>query len=317
MVALANTPISHEEAARLKSEDEKRRRLQRLREVRQQEARIAAETRQSFKRVAKQHAGKLLNAAEELWQVRQAAAVERAGKHVESVLSGVGAAHVAADAVRRAQESEAIAGVALWKRGLASDRIRQQRASLEVQTTVADKEWQAEAAKARRGYVSLVEGKRAQAAAQAAQAAAQTAEENAKTEALAKALAEAAVPRTASRTKTRVSHAAGVDGCVEGKGARRGLFKGKADQAGGPATRMSPADAARAYVIASIQRHVALTPAEDATAVATAWESTPLTPARCLPPSAAAEAAAVARRAAAAKEARRPRAPRRRAARQH
>ena len=75
-------PTSRVEAATRLAEDEKKRRVQRLREVRAQESKIAAETRATFKRAATQRAGALLDTAQELWRVRQAAAMQRAGQQV-------------------------------------------------------------------------------------------------------------------------------------------------------------------------------------------------------------------------------------------
>ena len=150
-------PTNEFEAARNEKQDAARRRVQRLRDVRAQEASIAAETRKAFKIVAEDKMSVLLNVAEGQWTARHARDMAKAGERTAAVLGGVGVAHASADSVRHQQAQEAAANLALWQRGLQHEQTREARATLEQAAVQAEAAWVKAAANARRDHVHDVE----------------------------------------------------------------------------------------------------------------------------------------------------------------
>ena len=111
------TPTNREEQARLLTEDARRRRIERLKQVRAAEASIASATRKAFRVEAEQRTMELLHTAKDAWEAAHEAELEVRNDHVAKVLGGIGVAHSAARTVRVEQAAEAAEGRALWKRG--------------------------------------------------------------------------------------------------------------------------------------------------------------------------------------------------------
>ena len=82
------TPHSHYDAERMEAEDGRLRRLQRLKEVRAAEAKIAAATRAQFRKVADHRAAELLSSAKRAWEAAHNAEVEKRSAHVAAVQAG-------------------------------------------------------------------------------------------------------------------------------------------------------------------------------------------------------------------------------------
>ena len=189
------------------AEDAAQRRQQRLREVREQEKKIAAATRSSFRETSARYEGVLLSQEARAWEERHEDEVNLGRTKVQQLLSGIGEAHGAAAGVVATQAADAAANLELWKRELEHEAAREARAALAVATRAAEEDWARQATATRRAYVAETEASRAKQVATAQQSAAAASVEAAR-QAAAQAAAEAAmVPLTVQRSRVRVDYA--------------------------------------------------------------------------------------------------------------
>ena len=189
------------------AEDAAQRRQQRLREVREQEKKIAAATRSSFRETSARYEGVLLSQEARAWEERHEDEVNLGRTKVQQLLRGIGEAHGAAAGVVATQAADAAANLELWKRELEHEAAREARAALAVATRAAEEDWARQATATRRAYVAETEASRAKQVATAQQSAAAASVEAAR-QAAAQAAAEAAmVPLTVQRSRVRVDYA--------------------------------------------------------------------------------------------------------------
>jgi hypothetical protein len=189
------------------AEDAAQRRQQRLREVREQEKKIAAATRSSFRETSARYEGVLLSQEARAWEERHEDEVNVGRTKVQQLLRGIGEAHGAAAGVVATQAADAAANLELWKRELEHEAAREARAALAVATRAAEEDWTRQATATRRAYVAETEASRAKQVATAQQSAAAASVEAAR-QAAAQAAAEAAmVPLTVQRSRVRVDYA--------------------------------------------------------------------------------------------------------------
>ena len=189
------------------AEDAAQRRQQRLREVREQEKKIAAATRSSFRETSARYEGVLLSQEARAWEERHEDEVNVGRTKVQQLLRGIGEAHGAAAGVVATQAADAAANLELWKRELEHEAAREARAALAVATRAAEEDWTRQATATRRAYVAETEASRAKQVAPAQQSAAAASVEAAR-QAAAQAAAEAAmVPLTVQRSRVRVDYA--------------------------------------------------------------------------------------------------------------
>ena len=189
------------------AEDAAQRRQQRLREVREQEKKIAAATRSSFRETSARYEGVLLSQEARAWEERHEDEVNVGRTKVQQLLRGIGEAHGAAAGVVATQAADAAANLELWKRELDHEAAREARAALAVATRAAEEDWARQATATRRAYVAETEASRAKQVATAQQSAAAASVEAAR-QAAAQAAAEAAmVPLTVQRSRVRVDYA--------------------------------------------------------------------------------------------------------------
>jgi hypothetical protein len=217
------------------AEDAAQRRQQRLREVREQEKKIAAATRSSFRETSARYEGVLLSQEARAWEERHEDEVNLGRTKVQQLLRGIGEAHGAAAGVVATQAADAAANLELWKRELEHEAAREARAALAVATRAAEEDWARQATATRRAYVAETEASRAKQVATSQQSAAAASVEAAR-QAAAQAAAEAAmVPLTVQRSRVRVDYASS-----------------HLHDAGGTS---------RPYAFAAVRRHAALGPA--------------------------------------------------------
>ena len=189
------------------AEDAAQRRQQRLREVREQEKKIAAATRSSFRETSARYEGVLLSQEARAWEERHEDEVNLGRTKVQQLLRGIGEAHGAAAGVVATQAADAAANLELWKRELEHEAAREARAALAVATRAAEEDWARQATATRRAYVAETEASRAKQVATSQQSAAAASVEAAR-QAAAQAAAEAAmVPLTVQRSRVRVDYA--------------------------------------------------------------------------------------------------------------
>ena len=189
------------------AEDATQRRHQRLREVREQEKKIAAATRSSFRETSARYEGVLLSQEARAWEERHEDEVNVGRTKVQQLLRGIGEAHGAAAGVVATQAADAAANLELWKRELEHEAAREARAALAVATRAAEEDWARQATATRRAYVAETEASRAKQVATSQQSAAAASAEAAR-QAAAQAAAEAAmVPLTVQRSRVRVDYA--------------------------------------------------------------------------------------------------------------
>jgi len=189
------------------AEDAAQRRQQRLREVREQEKKIAAATRSSFRETSARYEGVLLSQEARAWEERHEDEVNVGRTKVQQLLRGIGEAHGAAAGVVATQAADAAANLELWKRELEHEAAREARAALAVATRAAEEDWARQATATRRAYVAETEASRAKQVATSQQSAAAASVEAAR-QAAAQAAAEAAmVPLTVQRSRVRVDYA--------------------------------------------------------------------------------------------------------------
>ena len=106
------------------AEDAAQRRQQRLREVREQEKKIAAATRSSFRETSARYEGVLLSQEARAWEERHEDEVNVGRAKVQQLLRGIGEAHGAAAGVVATQAADAAANLELWKRELEHEAAR-------------------------------------------------------------------------------------------------------------------------------------------------------------------------------------------------
>jgi len=189
------------------AEDAVQRRQQRLREVREQEKKIAAATRSSFRETSARYEGVLLSQEARAWEERHEDEVNLGRTKVQQLLRGIGEAHGAAAGVVATQAADAAANLELWKRELDHEAAREARAALAVATRAAEEDWARQATATRRAYVAETEASRAKQVATSQQSAVAASVEAAR-QAAAQAAAEAAmVPLTVQRSRVRVDYA--------------------------------------------------------------------------------------------------------------
>ncbi|KOO29353.1 hypothetical protein Ctob_001990 [Chrysochromulina tobinii] len=143
------------------AEDAAQRRQQRLREVREQEKKIAAATRSSFRETSARYEGVLLSQEARAWEERHEDEVNLGRTKVQQLLRGIGEAHGAAAGVVATQAADAAANLELWKRELEHEAAREARAALAVATRAAEEDWARQATATRRAYVAETEASRA------------------------------------------------------------------------------------------------------------------------------------------------------------
>ena len=157
------------EAERMEAQEAKARRVQRLKEVRAAESRVAAQTRQAFRKAAAARTDELLGEARGAWEADRAEQLARKGLDIANALHTLGAGQATARQVMHAQAEEAGDGMALWRAEIYREGVRG-RAALGVEAEdKEEKRVTKQIAANRRDLVTRVEKERAAAAAAAAQ----------------------------------------------------------------------------------------------------------------------------------------------------
>lgn len=226
----------HEEAVR--------RRVQRLREVREQERRIAAATRARFQQAVEKRKQTLTQQAEEAWAEQQAEHCNTISANLYDISVTIGSAHDLARTEKFVQRVEAQQNLAAWEDAHQREQQRKEGAAQLEHEQAAARRAPTEAAAARRELVAHAEDARAADAVARQKLSEERAMLHAREEAVAAVARAVAAPSAPRRCRAPIDFASTrVHGAVEQ----------------GAATRPS-----KSFADGYVQRHVAVACASSA-----------------------------------------------------